>query len=254
MFFPIYLFALKAGLGVAGLVTIVLAVVSAALHGTLQSALESVSAYPGRALMVFAWTTLGFALLELMQARVRVVTNWDPRRLPKLKRHGPRFEVAHVVRLHLRLDRRDLVAGHLPFTVFADWAGCFARRVRTDLARRLPAARADCRRQCRVASDHVPAAVLDEAALVRAPGSRHPWLLVLAILIRARQYFVPVASVPNLPEPVNADQVVNILDMCFQIGFTVAAVIVFIQIVKELLRLKRATPMPPDSMAARATR
>lgn len=34
----------------------------------------------------------------------------------------------------------------------------------------------------------------------------------------------------------------------------VTAVIVVIQIVKQLQRLKRATPMPPDSVAARAAR
>jgi hypothetical protein len=39
--------------------------------------------------------------------------------------------------------------------------------------------------------------------------------------------------------------------MSFQIGFIVTAVIVIIQIVKQLQRLKRATPTPPDSMAAR---
>ena len=42
--------------------------------------------------------------------------------------------------------------------------------------------------------------------------------------------------------------------MSFQIGFIITAVIVIIKIVKQLQRLKRATPMPPDSMSARAAR
>ena len=43
-------------------------------------------------------------------------------------------------------------------------------------------------------------------------------------------------------------------NMSFQIGFMVTAVIVVIQVVKQLQRLKRATPMPPDPMTARAAR
>ena len=82
-FFPLYTFALKLGLGVAALVTIVLALVNAAMHGTPRQALEALFAYPGRALMVFAWTTLGFALLDMMRTRVRVATDWDPRSLPR---------------------------------------------------------------------------------------------------------------------------------------------------------------------------
>ena len=255
VFFPIYLFVLKAGLGVAAIVTIVLAVVNAAMHGTLQSAIKAVSAYPGRALMVFAWTTLGFALLDMMQARVRVVTNWDPRRLPKLKRHEssiPRsrtlceyiFAAIGVIWL--------LVLSRSPFLLVGPAAS---------LVEYAPIWRAVYPPIVLIA---VANAALHLVTFLRPYFTKRrsyarlavdsSWLLVLAILIRAGQYFVPVASVQNLPENVNANQVVDILNMTFQIGFSVAAVIVFIQIVKELHRLKRATPMPPDSMAAPAAR
>src|SRR5918995_1856727 len=83
--FPLYVFALKMGLGVALLVTAVLALVSAALHGDpARRALEAMLAFPGRGLMVFAWTTVGFAALDFAQARLRLVHDWDPRKLPKV--------------------------------------------------------------------------------------------------------------------------------------------------------------------------
>ena len=84
-FFPLYVFALKMGLGVALLVTTVLAVVTAALHGDpFRRLLEAMLAYPGRGLMVFAWTTVGFALLDFASTQVRFVGDWDPRKLPKV--------------------------------------------------------------------------------------------------------------------------------------------------------------------------
>ena len=71
-FFPLYVFALKMGLGVALLVTTVLAVVTAALHGEpVRRMVEAMLAFPGRGLMVFAWTTVGFAVLDFATARLR---------------------------------------------------------------------------------------------------------------------------------------------------------------------------------------
>ena len=84
-FFPLYILALKMGLGVALLVSIVLAVVTAALSGDpFQRLLETTLRFPGRALMVFAWTTLGFAALDYASTRIRLAHDWDPRKLPKV--------------------------------------------------------------------------------------------------------------------------------------------------------------------------
>ena len=90
--FPLYLFALKMGLGVALIVTTVLAAIATVLHGdVLRHALEAFLAYPGRALMVFAWTTLGFAGLDLAQSRLKLTHRWDPRTLPRLMKHEERM-------------------------------------------------------------------------------------------------------------------------------------------------------------------
>src|SRR5262245_38225189 len=85
VFYPFYLFVLQAGLAVSLMVTLVLAGVDALLHGdALRHFIEGLLAYPTRALQVFAWTTLGFAGLDLARSIVKLPHTWDPRTLPKL--------------------------------------------------------------------------------------------------------------------------------------------------------------------------
>lgn len=85
VFFPMYLFALKAGLLGALLVTVVIGLVTAALTGDgIGRAVQAMLAFPGRALMVFAWTTLGFAALDLAQSRLKLPRSWDPHKLPRV--------------------------------------------------------------------------------------------------------------------------------------------------------------------------
>ena len=85
VFFPIYIVALKLGLGVALIVTIVLAAIDAMLHGdVVRHLVGGMIAYPGRALMVFAWTTISFAVVDYAQAQLKLGHTWDPRSLPKL--------------------------------------------------------------------------------------------------------------------------------------------------------------------------
>ena len=88
-FFPIYVFALKAGLGIALLVTVVLLTIETVMQGNAgRHLLEAFLAYPGRALMVFAWTTLGFAALDWARTRVKLTHSWDPRTLPAVVAPG----------------------------------------------------------------------------------------------------------------------------------------------------------------------
>ena len=86
-FFPIYIFALKLGVGAALVVTIVLGAIDALIHGdVVRHIVGSFLAFPGRALMVFAWTTLSFAAVDWVQSRITVCQSWDPNHLPKLAR------------------------------------------------------------------------------------------------------------------------------------------------------------------------
>ena len=84
-FFPIYVVALQAGLAVALLVSIIAATITSIVHGDpVRQCVAAFLAFPGRALMVFAWTTLGFAALDLAQSRLKLAHRWDPRSLPKV--------------------------------------------------------------------------------------------------------------------------------------------------------------------------
>ncbi len=128
--FPIYAFVLKLGLAAALAVTVILSVMAAALGGNaVESLLQGLFGYPGRALMVFAWTTAAFAALEFAQSRMKLQYSWDPRKLPKLIRAEDRisrpesvceFLVASgaVIVLILALRTKFVVMG--PLAAFLD--------------------------------------------------------------------------------------------------------------------------------------
>ena len=81
--FPFYTFVLKVGLVASLVIAVVLAVIDAALHGDAAGRLVAgMLAYPGRALLVFAWTTLVFAVLDVAGSQKTFATDWDPRRIP----------------------------------------------------------------------------------------------------------------------------------------------------------------------------
>ncbi len=83
-FFPIYVLALKLGLAAAAVVTVLLAVFDSISRGlSVPYLLDGLRAFPGRALMVFAWTTIAFALLDAAGSRSRLDADWDPRRIPE---------------------------------------------------------------------------------------------------------------------------------------------------------------------------
>jgi hypothetical protein len=83
--FPFYLFALRAGLGVALGVTVLLTAVALGLAGGgTGQIVNGLLAFPGRAVTVFAWITIGFAAFDFAQSRMKLTHNWDPRNLPKL--------------------------------------------------------------------------------------------------------------------------------------------------------------------------
>jgi hypothetical protein len=86
-FFPIYIFALKVGLAASVLVTVVMAIIGIAIDGNpLTQIGHAIKGLPDRALLVFAWTTLGFVVLDAAQRRLKLSAKWDPRQLPKVTR------------------------------------------------------------------------------------------------------------------------------------------------------------------------
>lgn len=87
--FPMYVFVMKLGLGICLLVTGVLAAVSAVMDGDAASQFgRAILEYPGRALMVFAWTTLSFAAIDYALTRWDPACTWDPKTLPRVQPDG----------------------------------------------------------------------------------------------------------------------------------------------------------------------
>ena len=256
-FFPLYVFALKMGLGVSLLVTIMLAAVTAALHGDpFRRLLEATLAYPSRALMVFAWTTVGFALLDFAATQVRFVGDWDPRKLPKVV-----SEEQRIPRLKTLCDLAFVLLGigwllllpRSPFLILGPAAA---------LVEYAPVWRFVYVPMLLLA---VATAILHVVDFVRPYRARSRELTRVAInagslflmlfLSQAGDLFFPkVGSV--LPGAVNVPRVVDIINAGFRIGMAVAAVITLIEIVRGLRRLKRwnGAPLTPGSAHARAGR
>ena len=256
-FFPLYVFALKMGLGVALLVTAVLAVVTAALHGDpFRRLLEAMLAFPGRGLMVFAWTTLGFAALDFAATQVRFVGDWDPRKLPKVvseEQQIPRlktlcelsFMLVCVVWL-LMLPRSPwLILGPVAALVqYAPvWRVVYVPMVLLALATAALTV-IDFVRQYRTSSRELMRVAISVGSLI-----------VFVFLAQAGDLFLPRTAAAT-PEGVDLAQVVDIVNATFRIGMAVAAVITLIEIWRGVRRARRwnGAPLTPGSAHARAGR
>ena len=256
-FFPIYEFALKVGLGVALLVTVLLAVVGAVLTGdTVRHFVQGLLAYPGRALMVFAWTTLGFAAVEYAQSRVTLGCTWDPRTLPQVvsrehwtSRTRSFFELlvyaACVAWLLLLPGEPHLLLGHAAriLEVAPVWRLVYLPLVL------LTVAAATLRLFDVLRPYWTPARSLALIA-VEAGG-----LVVVAVLLRAGEWVVVLPGA-RPPGDASLDRVVDVVNRSCEIGLYVTAVICLIEIGREIhrLRVRQRASLPSDAVQARATR
>ena len=254
-FFPLYLFVLKMGLGVALLVSAMVAFVTAAIAGDPRRVLEGLLAFPARGLMVFAWTTLGFAALDFAHGHLRLVHDWDPRKLPKVVRDEqliPRlktvcelfFVLAAVVWL-LALPRSPfMLLG--PAAALVDYAPVW-RIVYLPMVLLMSATAVlhgiDFVRPYRTASRELVRIAINVI-----------WLFLMMFLAQAGDLFFARPAVTE--GGANIAGLVTIINAGFQIGTAVAAIITGVEIWKGLRRLKRArgTPLSPGSAHAGAGR
>lgn len=92
---PIYWKVLKAALGLAFLVNVIAAIVTAAAGRPLLESLLPILRFPSIAFTTFAWVTLTFVALHFFGAKFQPPEQWDPRKLPplvKVKRGKSRTE------------------------------------------------------------------------------------------------------------------------------------------------------------------
>lgn len=238
-FFAIYVFALKAGLAIALLVTVVLAAVRAVLTGdAMDQAIGALKAYPGRALMMFAITTLVFAVLDAAQARLKLTHAWDPRSLPKVVRHQHRlsrldslfefiFTVAAVVWLLLIPQSPWLVMG--PASAFLDpapiWSVVYIPLV-------LVTAATTALSLLNFVRPHwTPARSIARAA-VHASS-----LTIFAVLLRAGEWVTAKPGV-TLPDGSSLTRVVEIINSSCEVGLLIAGIVAAVELVRELHRLQ----------------
>jgi hypothetical protein len=238
LFFPIYLFSLKLGLLVSLLITAILAVIDGVLQNDpVHSAVGGLLAYPGRAMMVFGWTTLGFAALDKAQAHVRLKHDWDPRKLPRVVNHEYRIsrprtlcELCFTCALLVWL----LLLPRMPFLVLgptasvlepaAIWPLAYGAMVLLGIA---------------TAALHAVNFVRPywtKARSLSRVGIHAASVLIFAVLLRGDDWFLPV-STGTAWNGVPVERVASIINASFQIGFFVAAIISAIEALRELHRL-----------------
>ena len=244
-FFPIYLFALKLGLGVALIVTIVLAGIDAMLHGeVVRNLVDGMLAYPGRALMVFAWTTLAFAIVDYMQAQLKLGHDWDPRSLPKLghpDRRLSRFDslaecLASVFALLWLLSIPQapfLVLG--PAAAFLSFAPIW-NTVYVPIALMMIAT--------------IALSAVNFMRPIWTPARSYVRLAiasvsigVFAALLNAREWLVARPGAVG-PDGASLSKIVEIANRSMEIGIVVALIITAVQIVSELRRLNARRNSP----------
>jgi hypothetical protein len=95
--FAIYWMVLRLVLVVVFLAMAVAAVAVAATGQGLANALGILWRYPFAALSVFAWVTLVFVALDVVQAKCGFFSKWDPRTLPKLTKRQPKTSMTESI-------------------------------------------------------------------------------------------------------------------------------------------------------------
>ena len=238
-FFPIYVVALQAGLAVALLVSIIAATITSIVHGDpVRQCVAAFLAFPGRALMVFAWTTLGFAALDLAQSRLKLAHQWDPRSLPKV------VKPANLMSRGRSLCEFLLSAASVVWLILAPWAPFLVFGPAEAFVEPAPIWRLA----------YVPVLLLMVAgamlsfinfarpywtparSLMRA-GIHVGTLLISANLLRAGEWVVGTEG-GRLPSGASPDELVRLMNMGFQIGLIAAVVVSVIELLRELYRVR----------------
>jgi len=90
--FPAYWFVLKAALLGAFAVYVVIATIAALIGpDPIQQIVQTFLRFPGVALYVFAWMTLTFAALDMVEGKFRSLDKWNPRSLPPVMKYADRI-------------------------------------------------------------------------------------------------------------------------------------------------------------------
>jgi hypothetical protein len=260
VFFPIYILALQAGLLIALLVTLVEGTLTAVLQSrafdhVVQHIVATLMRYPGRALMVFGWTTLCFAALDMAQAHVRLTHTWDPRKLPEL-----RIDEPGTSRLHALFEAIMIWAGigwlllvpRMPFLIlgpvaaFVDAAPIWHTVYVPILL--LAVGSAGIALLNFIRPHWTPARSYARIAI------NIGFLFIIVTLARAGEWLTPAFNAQAATHD-NLTSLVDMMNLGVQIALGIAAFANVWELVRELWRLKhRRRTLPPDAAHVRAAR
>jgi len=95
--FAIYWMVLRLVLVVVFLAMAVAAIAVAATGQDLGKALGILFRYPFAAFSVFAWVTIVFVVLDIIQVKCDFFGKWDPRTLPKLTKREPKHSTTESI-------------------------------------------------------------------------------------------------------------------------------------------------------------
>ena len=249
--FPVYTLALKAGLAITLAFTIVATALGVTTVDGLENSLgEMVTAFTRRALLLFAYTTLAFAVVDFWQGRWLVRTNWDPRHLPPVVRLENRISrlnsLFELLLLSISLIWLLLVPA-LPWLMFA---GADRILEPTPIWRvvYLPIVGLTAGAVVLSAVNFIwpfwtPARAVGRMAL--HIGS----LLIFLVLLRADAWISARAGavLPN-GEPV--ERLVDVINTGCRIGFIVAGIVGVLGLTREILNIRSRRRVPADTPGA----
>jgi len=234
---PIYWRVLKAALGIALLVQVIAAIVTAAAGRPLLMSLAPIFNYPSVALMVFAWVTLSFAALHFLGAKIQtdkcqMSDQWDPRKLPpllKAKRGKSRVESAAALVIGAIATAWWLAGLRNPWLIMGPgaalmsfapiWLKLYPLWIVMGIVEVVRHAFEFAR----------PNAVRQHMLFNLVP--RCLSLIAMALLIRASELFVVNPNNPALQEAIGA------INYGTRLGITIAAVIALAKLLHDLWKL-----------------
>ena len=245
--FPVYMLALKAGL----VITLAFTMVAAALGSTTadhveRGAVEIVMAFTRRALLLFACTTLVFAVIDFWQSRWLLRTDWDPRRLPP------------VVRLENRISRLNSLFELLFLSVSLLWlllVPAFPWLLFGGASRILEPAPIWRVVYMPIVGLTAGGAILGAinfvwpfwtpARSVARVALHVGSILIFLVLLRADVWIAARAgAVLQNGEPVQL--LVDVINMGCRIGFIVAGIMNLIGLIREILNIRSRRHVPPN--------
>ena len=242
VFFPIYWLALKMAMVAAAAITVLVSVIAAATHGgSVPHFVDAMLQFPERALIVFAWTTIAFAVLDVAGSRTQLKPDWDPRRIPdwlvgarRPQRAGRVNSVVEVVFGLMALGWM-LAVPTAPFFALGPLAAVldFAPVWRTWYVPLVVVAAAQ------LATD-MHALVWPEPRLRRTAlklGLLAAQLVVAAFILAGQVWVVARPGVVSSGNQ-SIDSLVDWVNAGFGIGFVVVIVITLIEMGKQIYRLR----------------